>query len=74
MYGVLAIVTDCFEFQTQMRVKILTSETGEEFIDNEEVAFVVNEFEGPIFERFCTASRTLFGPTAIKELAQSKVC
>lgn len=50
--------------------KILFAEDAKELLNsNEEIAFVLEEFEGPIYDYLHSLKKTIFGPTLVQQLA-----
>ena len=48
---------------------IFFSDAKELLNSNEEIAFVLEEFEGPIYDYLHSLKKTIFGPTLVQQLA-----
>ena len=66
-------VEDWFKFlwpsQKLNQIFLLFSDAKELLNSNEEIAFVLEEFEGPVYDYLHSLKKTIFGPTLVQQLA-----
>lgn len=73
LIGKLGQDPNFIEISEGFGVPVRISETGEEFLTDKlsVTYFIIDEFEGPVFENLLKSECRILGPVALKELAQS---